>query len=82
MCSKVVIHSSLIVNIIGGLGHRGFNSKYNWGDSHHRQNFVPKLIILFVTDRYMTEVRRLALPPTEVEPISHGFRDLEEMLQG
>jgi hypothetical protein len=33
-------------------------------------------------NRYMTEVRRLALPPMEVEPVSQGFRELEEMLQG
>lgn len=32
--------------------------------------------------RYMTDVRRLALPPTEVEPVSRGFRELEEILQG
>lgn len=33
-------------------------------------------------NRYMTEVRRLALSPVEVEPVSQGFRELEEMLQG
>lgn len=33
-------------------------------------------------DRYMTEVRRIALPPGDVEPVLHGFRELEEILQG
>lgn len=37
---------------------------------------------LFVADRYMTEVRRIALPPGDVEPVLHGFRELEEILQG
>lgn len=32
--------------------------------------------------RYMTEVRRIALPPGDVEPVLHGFRELEEILQG
>jgi hypothetical protein len=52
MCSKVVIHSSLIVNIIGGLGHRGFNSKYNWGDSHHQQKIYAKTYnsLCYLTD--------------------------------
>lgn len=33
-------------------------------------------------NRYMTEVRRLALPPGDVEPVLIGFRELEEILQG
>jgi len=32
--------------------------------------------------RYMTEVRRIALAPGAVEPVLHGFRELEEILKG
>ncbi|XP_039127898.1 LOW QUALITY PROTEIN: nuclear pore complex protein NUP155 [Dioscorea cayenensis subsp. rotundata] len=31
-------------------------------------------------NRYMTEVRRLALPQSQTEPVYRGFRDLEEKL--
>lgn len=33
-------------------------------------------------NRHMTEVRRLPLPPSLVEPVYQGFRELEEMLMG
>ncbi|PKA52217.1 hypothetical protein AXF42_Ash010113 [Apostasia shenzhenica] len=36
--------------------------------------------IASATNRYMTEVRRLALPPSQTEPVYGGFRELEEML--
>ncbi|XP_024539269.1 nuclear pore complex protein NUP155-like [Selaginella moellendorffii] len=33
-------------------------------------------------NRYMTEVKRLPLSPAAVEPVSRGFKELEEMLLG
>ncbi|XP_020576719.1 nuclear pore complex protein NUP155 isoform X2 [Phalaenopsis equestris] len=36
--------------------------------------------IASATNRYMTEVRRLALPQSQIEPIYQGFKDLEEKL--
>ncbi|KAJ7534364.1 hypothetical protein O6H91_13G091000 [Diphasiastrum complanatum] len=35
-----------------------------------------------VLNRYMTEVRRLALPSAHVETVSRGFKELEEILLG
>ncbi|KAH0451286.1 hypothetical protein IEQ34_018585 [Dendrobium chrysotoxum] len=36
--------------------------------------------IVSATNRYMTEVRRLALPQSQIEPIYQGFKELEEKL--
>nr|CAD1822424.1 unnamed protein product [Ananas comosus var. bracteatus] len=36
--------------------------------------------ILSLVNRYMTEVRRLALPQNQTEPVYQGFRELEERL--
>ncbi|KAI0494950.1 hypothetical protein KFK09_025096 [Dendrobium nobile] len=36
--------------------------------------------IASATNRYMTEVRRLALPQSQIEPIYQGFKELEEKL--
>lgn len=38
------------------------------------------LISLTKCDRYMTEVRRLALPQNHTEAVYRGFRELEESL--
>ncbi|KAH9297702.1 hypothetical protein KI387_029384 [Taxus chinensis] len=38
--------------------------------------------IISAANRYMTEVRRLALPPVHTEPVYRGFKELEEMLLG
>lgn len=38
--------------------------------------------ILSAANRYMTEVRRLPLPPVHTEPVYRGFKELEEMLLG
>ncbi|CAI9097007.1 OLC1v1033289C1 [Oldenlandia corymbosa var. corymbosa] len=37
--------------------------------------------IASAANRYLTEVRRLPLPQNQTEPVSRGFRDLEESLQ-
>lgn len=36
--------------------------------------------IVSATNRYMTEVRRLALPQSQTEPVYRGFKELEEKL--
>ncbi|XP_072972220.1 nuclear pore complex protein NUP155 [Typha angustifolia] len=36
--------------------------------------------IISLANRYMTEVRRLALPQNQTEPVYRGFRELEERL--
>ncbi|KAI5054884.1 hypothetical protein GOP47_0030029 [Adiantum capillus-veneris] len=38
--------------------------------------------IATAANRYMTEVRRLSLPPIMVEPVYQGFRELEEVVMG
>ncbi|PKU85184.1 nuclear pore complex protein NUP155 [Dendrobium catenatum] len=81
----VVLREWVMLVLANKLGTTTTGASYMFGGASalEQTSILQKGIrdkIASATNRYMTEVRRLALPQSQIEPIYQGFKELEEKL--